>query len=374
MKAIYVPAVHPSAVIIPGANPYDIPLHWLDKRYPDRYYPHVLWSYAYWGTEKAPKHLGDGVQVLGDSGGYAVITQGESFDPARIIRWQLRHCTRGMILDIPPYRPSSNVQFTGVASEYFEESLRRTQENVRMGMREYQTYVHAAEVNQMDPEFAWWGVVQGESLEQMQRWYDGIRSVFPFDGLMEGWALAPKPSTDLLACARYMRFARDNHLRSVHVLQVTKPRTVATIVSLAHMSGSFDLLTYDSATQTRAAINRTMLLNNGLGFSHLRQTGDGGVVMDEMEKCECPGCGTYRQIREEYGKPADTQLWRYITLHNQFVLRQVFDNIHREAEKDPEDLLRRSAEKEYGPVLREWEGSLAQKGTKHAVSIFDRIR
>lgn len=365
MISQYVPAVHYSAVLTEGANPHGIPLHWCNPEWPDRFYPHVLWSFAYWKDQDPSKWIPDfeKLDVLGDSGGYAVITQGENFDPQAIRRWQLRWCNRGMILDIPPYRPAGSVQFTGTASEYFEESLVRTFRNVSLGLVSHDN----------DNRSKWWGVVQGESMEQMQRWHDKLSEIYKFKGMGEGWALAPKPSTDLIACTRYIKFAHLNSIRRIHVLQITKPRTVATVLALAQMAGTFDFVSYDSATQTRAAINRTIFWDdNTWVLRHSR-----GTTLElevALQGCVCPGCMSYAAITKDYGKPDDTQFWRYLMLHNQVTLKHMFARIHKDVEADPEYVLRSATGRDYGAVMREWEGAVAVPSSKHSVSIFDRLR
>lgn len=341
MEHAYLPATGPY-VIDPG--PWRHPIHWFDRE-TSVFYPRVLLSYAVWRDAVFPYQRDDFETILGDSGGYSVVTLNVNINPDDVIRWQVKHCTRGLILDIPPYRPGRAIQLLGKAAEYWEDSLRETVINVKRALPYY--------VEVGDRPFRWWGVVQGQTREQMEEWHGRISEVYPFDGAGEGWALSAKPSTDLLCCTRHMRFAYDRGLRRVHVLQVGGTSTLGVILGLAALSGSFDLVTYDVATALRLAVTRGAVIHKGVGIDYLNEITRAGetTVTDYLRQCPCQACAW---LREDWPL-SNRELPHYLLLHNHLTLVEAYERIYCEAVSDPDWLLRRVTGKLYGRVMREWE-------------------
>jgi hypothetical protein len=374
MQHEFLPAIVPYVV---DERPWMHPIHYLDPSTPEIYYGKVLLSYFHWQGFEV-KWKGQGQTIFGDSGGYSVVTGGAQIDPEEVIRWQLANCTRGVMLDIPPYRPSSSIQFTGSAAEWWAESMQRTRLNVERAFRIYSDAQIAAEMAQQDLGFGWWGCIQGESRDQMQEWYEMVSAIYPFNGWAadEGWALAPKPSTDLLSCTRYLRFAHDHGLRRVHFLQVTSPSVVAVVLGLAELSGEFDLITYDSASAVRNAINRGGVVLDDVDFKYMKQKGNHGEITDLMSVCACQACRWYREdllrkdtVTERFW---DAEFTHRIALHNHLIMVEGFQRIGERAQADPEWLIRHAAGKLYGQVMREWEKTHSEsKSQLQSRSIFD---
>jgi hypothetical protein len=169
---------------------------------------------------------------------------------------------------------------------------------------------------------------------------------------------------------RYLRYARDAGIRKVHILQVTKPALLGVAFSLAEQSGSFDLITYDSATSTRCAINRNAIIPRGLDFEFIRQKGMEGVVTDYLLGTDHPAArhfqGGYPFLNREFA--------HYLLLYNHLVMDEVFDRVFEEAQVDSDRVLRLFCGNQYGPVMREWEGEHSQPKPQYKkVSLFDRI-
>lgn len=369
MRQEFLPAIGP---YVTEGKKWRHPIHWLDPKVKNIFYPKCLASYALWRDSDFPytrDELGEGSVIFGDSGGYTVVTQSDvSIDPTEVIRWQMQTCTRGVMLDIPPYRPGSAIQFRGAAGQWWGESLIRTKRNVERALPYYLnpqpelTGLGTQFTNvQMSP-FKWWGVVQGESRDQMEEWHETVAALYPFDQPGEGWALAPKPSTDLLSCTRYMRFAHDKNLRNVHLLQVTAEKTVGVVLALGVLSGRLDLVTYDSASALRCAINRSAIVPEGIGMGYIKETSALGetTVADYMHTCPCQACGWFR---EDYPL-SNSEYPHYILLHNHLIMTASFEMIFAEAQRDPDKLLRWAAGSMYGDVLREWEKELIQHKTQ----------
>lgn len=404
MRHEFLPAIGP---YITDKGPWRHPIHWLDPENASIFYPRFLGSYALWRDAKFPHdrgelELGCGTfyrdkelkvepVIFGDSGGYTLVTQDAvEIDPVEVITWQLKYCTRGVILDVPPYRPNSAIQFRGAAGEYWEESIKLTTRNVE---RTKDIYLEFRHDELYTPVFSWWGVVQGETREQMEEWHGKISELYPFKEKGEGWALAPKPSTDLLSCARYMRFAHDKGLKRVHLLQVTAEKTVGVVLALAALGGSFDLVTYDSASALRCAINRSAIISDGIGMSYIKEArktdiGDfcsdcGGTgwtcschsnenaVQKMMETCFCQAC---QWFREDFPL-SNREYPHYILLHNHLAMVASCEQIYQAAIAEPDRVLRWACGDSYGDVLREWDKSKAAlpKSQTRVVRMSERI-
>lgn len=386
MKHLFLPAAGPYITESPKSGPFPHPIHWFDKNSPV-YYPAALASHALWRDTKLPAVDKNEFYMFGDSGGYTVVTQPDyKTDPIQVLKWQILNCTCGVMLDIPPYRPGSAIQFTGSAAVYWDESLQRSVQNVQRGVTIYKGYLQS-ELPTGVPRFEWWGVVQGEERTQMEEWHGKISEVHEF----KGWALAPKPSTDLLSCTRYMKFAHDKGIKKVHILQVTAEKTVALILALGVLSGQFDLVTYDSASAMRCAVNRSMIIADGFGQRYIKESrqvqvdefcesclqrgtdckceGNENTCHEFMLTCPCQACEWYRQ-----DMPVSNAYYPHILLmHNHLTMVKSFDLTFAEAQKDPDRIIRWAAGNEYGKIMREWEGQTHAKVQRRPVSLLDRL-
>ncbi len=331
-----------------NVNPYDLLIsyhYW--KRYFQRYPDDPMGHYS-----SDPDYLGT---VFGDSGGFSLVTLDAKIDPERLIRWQMNYCTRGVFLDIPPYRRSSHYVWSNDAIEYWKDAIDRTELNVKRAAPHY----IQAKKGKNPTKFEWWGVVQGETRDQMQEWYDRMANVYPFDGPTEGWAMKPHPALDPVVCARTVRFAVDNNLPRLHFLQVNSPPNVVVILALSLLAGNIELVTYDSASVSLAAGNRHLMVGSDeRGFNYKHQfTRDGNTdVVDHMWSGDC-GCDACTWFQEDYPDGEfETSVLYYMMLHNFYLARNYFQNVLFEQVKaDPVGMLKSALGKHYGPVMREYE-------------------
>lgn len=333
-------------------------------------WPCALLSYHYWGSSK--RAFPPGLPIFGDSGGFSVVTQGAQIDPVQVMKWQLRVCRSGVILDRPPYSASGGQQFAGSSSDLFQTSLATTVSNVR---RALPFYTRGREDGSV---FRWYGVMQGDSREQIQEWYRGVCNVYAFEDAGEGWAVAPKPSTDVVSIAKYLGFARDMRLRRLHVLQVTSAKPVAVLLALAY-KGEVEHVTYDSATAALYAANHKILIPHpsdpSLNFTCLQQQtrkGDRQVARFILESsCTCLGC---KWFRNDHVDLPPAHLPKYLLLHNYLFLEHIFGSVQREVAQDPDTMLRWAVGNKLGPVLRAWTGKETRSTpVASRVSIFNRL-
>lgn len=366
MRQIFLPAIGP--YVTDPSKKWRHPIHWLDNDTPDQrkvYYPHALASYALWRDSKLPNQT---AYYWGDSGGYTQVTNPDySASPTDVIRWQIKNCAVGCMFDLPPYRPGSAIQFRGSASQWWDESLGLSISNVKRSLPIYLTHKTGGN------KFKWWGVIQGEEWDQMKEWHGKISEVYPFTEPGEGWALAPKPSTDLLSCTRYLRFAHEHGIKRVHFLQVTADKTVALVLALAQLAGDFELITYDSASALRCAINRSAIIPKGFGQQYIKEETAAGetTVMDYMRNdCPCQAC---QWVREDWPL-TNSETPHYILLHNHLIMVESFRLTFEECQRDPERVIRWAAKASYGAVMNEWERTTSgSKLQRRPVSLIDRI-
>jgi hypothetical protein len=328
------------------------------RRNPFEVFDGFLLSYDYW-SDIVPKcaAIKDKI-IVGDSGGFSIAGRGSKIDPEWVIRWQLEHTTIGYILDIPPYvhekkKKKGKSKATGstmarFAPELWDRSLLRTVRNVTRARRHY------------DPtrtNFRWWGVVQGQTMEQQEEWYHAVAEVYPFNYPGEGWAMRPHPNNDLVSVARCVRFAVDKGITRLHLLQTTGARAVGLLLALAKLHG-LDFVTYDSQTagilgHLRTAIVRPDFMPK-LSFKdlHLKEISRKGetTVRDYMRsgQCDCVGCRWFREDEIQQGREYD----HYIMMHNYAIMRDNFAALEAKAQTDPEKLLQLAAGNKLDAVMR----------------------
>ncbi len=271
----------------PGGTfpPWDVP-NWFDARLKGTpgYYPHALISFHTWHEWQHKPFPEEGF-LFGDSGGFSIMTKGVVINPREVIRWQAATCKVGAILDVPPIDSRGN--------RFFEEGLAGTLSNIKVALPFYR------EQRAAGTAFRWWGVVQGWTTQELQRWWEQVSRVYPFTDEGEGWALKPRPNITPTSTARVLRFvAQHPEIKRIHLLATTGVGAVATLITLGAASG-LELASYDSTTFILMAINRGLLKidEDGLGWSNESERGGERQLRDYLlETCQCAAC---TQLRDE---------------------------------------------------------------------------
>jgi hypothetical protein len=353
MDQVYLPAILPTTLY----DKWDLhPINWMDPRLrgTEVYYPYALLSFYHWRSARTV--FEDDSHIFGDSGGYSVATLGANIDSPEALRWQLRNCHLGVILDVPPYISVGSAVLGGAAASNWEEALEKSVRNTQQALP---VYLKAKDEGH---PFKWWGVVHGETHEQMSEWYGRIREVYPFEEDGEGWAMKPHPANDPRSLARCLRFVKSVGIKRAHFLQMTGLPAVTTLFALGPRAG-LEYATYDSATPSFSGINRTIfrVSDDGLSFKTIvekfRETG--GVdtkARDFMrDECQCPSCQFLRkdlEVRPE----VDEEYWKYrMIFHNTTTLVSLLARRFEATQADPDGLLRRA-------LGRVPEGLLAPEG------------
>lgn len=341
------------------------PPNWMDERLRGTaaYYPHALISYYHWKDVKFkfPKDS----YIFGDSGGYSIMTLEAVVDPRDVIEWQLRNCTVGVLLDVPPRDPRATKGKSEGSDFIWEPAIKSTVSNARLALPVYK------KAREAGTPFRWWGVCQGGTLTQLNQWYDAVANVYPFDDDGEGWAFKPYPRINAANTARVLGFIQQRKVRRAHFLMTTGVETVATLLALGPQAG-LDLVTYDSSSASAAGINRVVYVprSDFLDWSTLEQKtrASGGTdrrVEEYLrEKCECPSCDMLRKDIDQVPAELKEEYWKYrFIFHNTLAMLRVFEALQVAAQSDPDAMLREVlGHQQYYSVLRAFEGREAVKG------------
>jgi hypothetical protein len=274
MDLVYLPAIVPDTL----ANRWTHrPMSALDLRLKgtSAYHPYALTAFPMWRTQAwkwAPHEF-----VFGDSGGYSIATRNLSLDPCAVLRWQLRKCAVGPLLDTPPYKAQS---------PRFEECLRRTVAAIRVALPLYRLAREAGH------RFRWWGVVHGRTRKELEQWWRAVTAVYRFTDDGEGWCFSPKPSGSISAIARCVAFASDHGITQLHIFGVSLPWIVEAVRCLCTTAG-LEFVTFDSSTAIKAAIYGKVLRQ----MQQRRAGGEHG--REVLLTCPCTSCRLLREDLDE---------------------------------------------------------------------------
>ena len=125
-----------------------------------------------------------------------------------ILEWQEKHCQAGLVLDFPPYEAGETAILGKTSHSEFKKRLDFTKKNSEYAL-------------QNKKNCKMYGVIQGDGYKQMKEWYDEMHSIETDELKFDGWALSPKPSTNLYKIALYGCFVMDEKIETpIHILQI----------------------------------------------------------------------------------------------------------------------------------------------------------
>jgi len=337
---------------------WDCP-NWMDPRLKGTagYYPHALASYYHWRGLQHRPFPEDGF-LFGDSGGFTVMTGDVSIDPRDVIDWQVKNCTVGAILDVPPIDKHGD--------KMYEEGLERTCKNIRVALPRYEK--HLAEKG----KYRWWGVVHGWTVDELDRWWATVSKIYPFTGEGEGWAFKPRPNITSRTTARVLHFIKQHdEIKRAHLLMTTGVDAVATLLCLGPEAG-LEFASYDSTTFTLMATNRSLIdpTEDGLAWEMTRELKEDRRQRSRLQKhCQCFSCEQLRGDIERYpdllpNNEGWTGYWVFrFAYHNLLSQLQVFGNLRKLIQQDGSERALETVlgKKDAGAALRAFEGREAFK-------------
>ena len=216
-KFIYLPALNSSLLQynrkVVGADGREYVTNWWSKDSPFCYDQSLICAYygmQVKGNFRESFGMPKDYNLLSDSGGFQAVTLQDPINPIEVLQWEENNSEKGLILDRPPYEFGAGAQFSGNIHNVFEQSLKGTAENSDIMLR-----------NKKD-NFNLFGVVQGESPQQMLKWYNTMIEIEEKNSKkFGGWALSPKPSNDVMKIAMYGILAIEKLNTPIHILQVS---------------------------------------------------------------------------------------------------------------------------------------------------------
>lgn len=306
MEARYLPAIRPDILCNRWVK---TPMHWMDARLRDTeaYHPFVLTSFLRCRQQRftwEPEAF-----VFGDSGGYSLFSGAvAAISPEAVIRWQIRHCSVGVLLDTPP----------GPKGPTWRECLARTVAATTTALPHYLRSLDAGTA------FRWWGVVHGRTRAELEQWWEAIRRVYPFEAEGEGWAAKPKPLNDPEAMAYTLDFMHERAIRRAHFFASSSAVAVDTLYGLAP-EGGLEWVTFDSASPIKWGNNRVLVIPTVGDWRYEYEWERGRQY---MRSCSCVSCGFLRRDLREPGEMLDDAYWvRRMIFHNLLVMLARFEHL-----------------------------------------------
>ena len=344
MKQQYLPAILPTTL----SNRWGLsPMNFLDcPEDSPGYFPHALISYYHWRSSRRELDRNK-IQIFGDSGGYSIATLGAEetrIDPTSVIYWQIKYCSVGVILDVPPFINVGSSVLSGSAVSNWEKALDTTVENTR---RALPIYLRA---RREGTPFRWWGVVHGETAEQRDEWYSRVADIYPFDDEGEGWGVKVHPANSTTHLAALLRWCKRRGITRTHWLQMTGVPAVMTLFLLGPIAG-LKYASYDSAASSFAGINRAVYKMNpdGISFTSVVEKTKLGETQGQEILLDCP-CQSCEWLREDLpqrkkllkaerdwkrklkkpGEPELMEYWKYrMIFHNTLIAARIYENLDK---------------------------------------------
>lgn len=254
--------------------------------------------------ENFRKHFNmpDDITLIGDSGGFEILShqsKGEPIfiDPIDVVKWQENNCNVGIILDIPPITliGGSRTSIKVDDMKTLKEKAKTTNQNGKI--------MQANRTKFKEDGFMLYNVLQGGTLERINIWYDEVK-----DMGVDGWCIAPKPSSDPLNSALMLCYLHSKGItENIHILGVTGFNVTPLI---SYCKDMFKNVTYDSIAYIHGMVTRAMRMpldpRQNI-FMGRKSTGKINKI------CTCEVCNNV-DIKEFYNEKTIGG-W-YITLHN----------------------------------------------------------
>jgi len=275
--------------------------------------PAVLLSYGGHSKKDASRKtlkIPDNVTVIGDSGGFEILTRrakGQPVDikPLDVLRWEEENCDIGMTLDLNPLNlvvkgkgKSIAMHIEPVTEKVFTERLEETCRNNQI-----------FEDNRQNPNLKIYNVVHsgmGITNKWISRWFERVK-----DFKFEGWAVAPKSPGNPLKVAADTMFLYDRGIRKdVHILGISGIHALPVLV---YMEQYIKNISTDSFSYGLFAIYRTHI-----NLPYLNLTFAPSTKKHTKVPCFCPVCSKisvedlYRTDIYGYSLIALHNLWQYL--------------------------------------------------------------
>ena len=259
-------------------------------------YPYLLVSAAY-GKDirnfREKYEIDKDVLFVGDSGGFQAVTQDKDLDALEVLRWMEDNCDVGFILDRPPYEDDGTSFFGNIVD--FDKHMETTRQNTEL-----------MTTKKRNKHLKLYGVIQGNTYPRINQWYNTMK-----DFEVDGWSLAPKPSSDIFNIALYGIYAIQNLDTPIHLLAVSG---VQTMIIVAYLSKFYNhKITYDSSSYASGCIRKEYLLPYDISLKMSFGTYLAKSHTVKEVPCTCPVCSKI-DIQDLWKEGSLSQA--LISLHN----------------------------------------------------------
>lgn len=238
--------------------------------------------------------INDRVCLMGDSGGYQILTQDVPAEPIHVLQWQEQYCDVGMTLDVPPDEKGF------LDHNYFLKCLDRT---------EHYIAAMAAHRNP-DSRLELLNVVQGERPDDVEIWLERVsQHQESFDGY--AFPFRSGLSMDFMMWTT-MRLLEEEPKR-LHLLSATGQQLVPLLCYISH-AYTGTIISVDSTSHAQPAANHVYSLLDG-----------GKLTIGKNQRnllyppCDCPVC---RNINIDDLRDSRGSSLGLIACHNLYIYMQ----------------------------------------------------
>lgn len=266
MSVTFVPSVSNDSTVM--YSDYTFQDHQLSFWDPTSYFQYgsILMSYYY--GRKHPSfreriRYPDDRFLMGDSGGYQISTLNASINIRDLCKWYTNNVDVGLILDVPTRDSKGKSR----GSEQFEKALRKTKNNIDKMM-------------QYEMDCKLYGVVQGSTYEERQRWI-AMLSDYHFDGM----AFSGLDRYDPLSVAQI--YLDETGHKDIHILGVGGSKVAPLLYYMAKL---YDNIIFDNATHNLTSILGQYKVPISNGKSWALSLGTKSESTIKTLPCDCPVC------------------------------------------------------------------------------------
>ena len=270
---------------------------WRDDNISGYRHPAVLLSAPYFvKNSRSDLLIGDDVLVVGDSGGFQILTgKIDWLEPITILRWQEENCDIGITLDVPPVSSISSIPDIS----FVEKCARKSARNYEIAAR-----------NRRNDKLLLLKPLHGAKLEQLKIWHKRIKDID-----LDGYALSPKPAADPMIFALHTIFIHEAEMpERIHVFLGSGSNIIPVII---YSSYFFKNVTFDSTTPLLRARNRCYIISFVPVTFYIRMLSRETLPSMKRLPCDCPVCSKISSAADFYKEINNGE--RFLELHNLFI-------------------------------------------------------
>lgn len=271
---------------------------------------YMLLSQFYFGKEnpRANYDIHPRVKLMGDSGGYQILTQQVATEPIHVLQWQEDYCDVGMTLDVPPDDEGTQDH------SYFLKCLERTEGYVDSMAR------HRSSNPTYGLELL--NVIQGELPKNVDIW---LNRVMPYQEHFEGFAFPFRAGLPLDFILWVTWKLIEYKPKRIHLLSATGYNLIPYLCYISHRCDT--IISVDSTSHSTPAGAHKFIVPGGRRI----RLGERNKGLKHMP-CHCPTCSNtdVEEIRNSRGSAlgilAMHNLWQSIEwLHMADVMTEDFE-------------------------------------------------